>query len=56
MNRAVSSATLRANGFPVSRAQCAYTRSSNALSYNIFSKCGTTHEASTLYRAKPPAN
>ena len=32
MNRAVSPVTLRANGFPVRRAQWAYTRSSSALS------------------------
>jgi hypothetical protein len=24
------------------------------LSYSIFSKCGTVHDASTEYRAKPP--
>ena len=32
MNRAVSWVTLRANGFPVRRAQCAYTRNSSPLS------------------------
>ena len=30
------------------------TSSSSALSYSIFSKCGTAHSPSTLYRAKPP--
>ena len=44
---AVSSATRRARSEPVERHRCAYTRSSNALSYSIFSKCGTTHPAST---------
>ncbi|PQM48836.1 hypothetical protein C1Y40_00948 [Mycobacterium talmoniae] len=47
-NRAVCSATRRASGSPVRRAQCAYTRSNSALSYSIFSKCGTTQALSTL--------
>ena len=44
---AVSRATRRASDDPVARHRWVYTRSSKALSYNIFSKCGTTHPAST---------
>ena len=35
------------SGLPVSCHKCAYTRASRALSYSIFSKCGTTQPAST---------
>src|SRR5690625_5544238 len=53
MNSAVSAEMRSAKpGRP--SAACAYAPSSNALSYNIFSKCGTVQLASTLYRAKPP--
>ena len=53
---AVCCATTRCRTEPVRSASRVYRRSSNALSYNIFSKCGTTQPASTLYRAKPPSS
>ena len=51
---AVSIATRSASGAPLAFHHWVYTRSSRALSYSIFSKCGTTQSASTEYRAKPP--
>jgi hypothetical protein len=39
-----------------SASAAAYSRASAALSYNIFSKCGTSHSSSVLYRAIPPPN
>ena len=50
----VSRTTRSYRGLPVSTQASVYTPRSWALSYNIFSKCGTRQAASTEYRAKPP--
>ena len=50
----VSRATCFHVSLPKSIPACMYTRASSAWSYNIFSKWGTSHISSTLYRENPP--